>query len=94
MIGMEIAAAADAAVFRHNRFVEAVHVGPEFLHAVVGITGKVPLADDTRGVAGSLEHLGDGDMLGRKVVRGVWTKVVAYPHSCRILSRHQCRPVR
>ncbi|MBA7694154.1 hypothetical protein ES703_102761 [subsurface metagenome] len=93
VIGMKVAAAADAAVFRDNRFVKAVPAGARFLRAVVGITGEVPLADDTCGVAGPLEHLGDSDMLRRKVVRSVWTKVIGNSHSCRILPRHQRRPV-
>ncbi|MBA7715396.1 hypothetical protein ES703_124438 [subsurface metagenome] len=91
---MKVAAPADAAIFRDNYLIKAVKVGPNFLRTVVGITGEVPFADDARSVTGSLEHLGNSNIISRKMLGIVWTKVIGNTDSCRILPRHQRCPVR
>ncbi len=52
VVRMKVASAADAAIFRDHYFVEALKIGAYFSGAVVGVTGEVPLADDSCGVAG------------------------------------------
>ena len=64
VVGVEVASAANAAVFGNNHFVETVFVGQGlFDAAVVLVAAEVPFADDAGGVAVLFEGFCDCDVV-------------------------------